>query len=146
GPTDAAVVIGDELPTPVAASEGDIAPITFGYDAYAETFWYTAPGADGYNITGVAIMTSGNALQASAHVLPPAEVTESITWGWYLGRHDMVVMRDPSDPGLFYIGYPGITRDSEHWERIRPDPIYDYPFSAQYLDEYNGILHTVHDQ
>jgi hypothetical protein len=110
--------------------------VSFGYDAYSERFWVC---------TTARMHLLSRRGEATVLVEPPDNMDGDVAKGWYLGRHDIICFQDPSDSGLFHLGYSGISRNPQQWERVRPDPsIYTAAMSAAYLDELNGILHSLH--
>lgn len=62
--------------------------------------------------------------------------------GWYLGRHDVLVFRDPSENARFAVGYWGIAADSDEWEKINIHEL-DGTWKGSHLDELHGILHVL---
>lgn len=117
-------------------------PYYVGYDGFEESFWY--PAQTGPTAPSGLVRVPRDGSGTREHTAPPDDCTLSIQKGWYLGRHDVVVMQDPSQSDLFYIGYWGITRGSADWERVRPHLDYTNPILNHHLDELHGILHSLH--
>jgi len=114
------------------------------YDADSECFFYTLTSSDTASPRGL-VRISRSGASGRQHTAPPLGVSSDIIFGWYLGRHDVVVMQDPSDSSLFHVAYWGATNGSPDWEHYTPDPGYVNPIKAEYLDERHGILHTLHN-
>ncbi|MGE5609981.1 MAG: hypothetical protein ACM359_12055, partial [Bacillota bacterium] len=112
------------------------------YDGYSESYYATLSSSDRSAPFGLLKVPreKGKASQTQ----PPAAVTKNIARGWYLGKHDVLLMQDPNDPATFHLGYWGIARDSAEWEKVTPDPGYAKPILFDLLDELNGCLHTIH--
>jgi hypothetical protein len=111
-----------------------------GYDAHTESFWYTFD--DTPQLVIVRYDRRGSDRSSTRQ---PSADTGTSKYGWYLGRHDIVLFQDSGDDEVFYFGYWGITQGSGDWERYRPSPFYSEPILGHHLDELNGVLHTLHD-
>lgn len=141
-------VVGPDLTirrngTTVESGSGDT-PIDVFYDGYSESFCYTL-SASSVTSAPFGMCLVGRQGAARKHIAPPTGVG-SITKGWYLGRHDVLVFQDPSDSSTFHIGWNGITPTSvsSPWRTQRPSPDYANPILLSCLDERFGLLHTMH--
>ena len=112
------------------------------YDGHTESFCGTLSSSTRTGPFG--LLRAHREGQRAEMTLPPASVSANIARAWYLGRHDVLVMQDPSDASKFHIGCWGIERDSGDWETVHPDPGYSSPILLHHLDELHGLLHTLH--
>jgi hypothetical protein len=114
----------------------------FHYDGFTEAFYATLASSDRTAPWG--LLKMGREKAHAQHTAPPAAVTQTVAKAWYLGKHDILLMQNPTDPATFHLGYWGIARDSADWETVTPDPGYAAPILAEHLDELNGMLYTLH--
>lgn len=112
------------------------------YDGHSESFYATLSSSDRATPYGLLKVTREKGRVAQTQ--PPSSVTKHIVRGWYLGKHDILLMQNPDDPATFHLGTWGIARSSDQWEKVTPDPGYARPILFDLLDELNGCLHTVH--
>jgi len=147
-------VVGPDLKIARTGSSGESPPsdsvgICGGYDGYTGCYWYTLFSSGGGTAAPYGVVRVGReaSLPTRSHTPPPTAVTVSVVRGWYLGRHDIVLMQDPADWELFWLGRWGLDRDSAEWEGVRPAPdgSYSAAILAYHLDEDSGVLHTLHD-
>jgi hypothetical protein len=101
-------VVGPDLTirrsgTTTDPASGDVATDCF-YDSYSEQFAYLI-SASSTAVSPFGMVTVGRQGGVRRHTAPPTGVS-SITRGWYLGRHDVLVFQDPGDSTKFYLGYP----------------------------------------
>ncbi|HEV2292453.1 MAG TPA: phage tail protein [Tepidisphaeraceae bacterium] len=124
-------------------SPGDVVGYAF-FDAREGVFVHTLTASSASSAPFGLVKVPRNGAGRS-HMQPPTAVTASIVHGWYLSRHDVVVLQDPNDNRSFWIANQwGLARDSAAWEKHRPNPGYAEPIRAHYLDEVHGILHSLH--
>lgn len=114
------------------------------YDSYTQCIYYTVSSSSHWPIDSGLVRIGRTGDEGYEHTEPPASVSDPVGKAWYIGKHDVLVMQDPNDDGLFWIGYWGISASSTDWTSARPHPGYDTAIAAMHLDEHNTSLHTLH--
>lgn len=115
------------------------------YDGYSEAFYATlhsSASAPGGTYLGIVKMPRERSVRT--YTPAPAAASGDIRRGWYVGRHDVLVLQDPSSESRFFIGRWQLASDSSQWEDVLL-PEYTQPILAHYLDELNVTLHTFHE-
>ena len=111
------------------------------YDGHTEAFYGTMSASARTGPLG--LLRVPRERHKTTMTLPPESVTQNVQRAWYLGRHDVLVMQDPSDDATFHIGCWGMAR-AGGWETVNPDPAYANPMLHHHLDELHGMLHSLH--
>lgn len=75
---------------------------------------------------------------------PPAAITADGARAFYFGYLDAVVFQDPGNPRMWYVGSPGLDRDSEEWLPIDLGEAFDAPTYAVLRDDRTCKTHSLH--
>lgn len=111
------------------------------YDSHTEAYYCLLDSSD-EDVDAFGMVKFGATGAEREYQPVPGWIEEDAQQGWYLGRHDVLVFRDPTETARFAVGYWGIDAESTDWELIDIHEL-DGEWKGSFLDELHGMLHVI---